>query len=243
MAAERQRSASASCSGKSSGFSYANAVLNFKNDENIQAGDNKCVKDDKFKPNETDKSNKENERDNENVNKNIEEDKTNVDLSDNTNVGVGDQDDDFINYSGSKRKKKIAKMKKKENDGTLCSAVNKSSPTRHDKVRPKRKEKVVLIFDSNETPPVNCDNVKYVAAPVPKVNPWTKNKNAASVLKGEVHSTASSVYNVKPSPPPSSCKYAIRFLILVNSSSSNSRDVKRSKCQVFCVRLNESSSW
>lgn len=199
MAAERLKNSTASCN-KNGGFSYANAVLNFKPDEKIESHNEKCLDDGKCKTSESDKSNKENEHSNENVNENIEEENKPNDPVDNTNGKVDDHDDDdFIAYSDFKRKKKMAKMKKKEISSQQTS-LNKNSSVRYEKVRPKRKDKLIPINDNNVvTPAVTCDNVKYVEAPVPKVNPWTKNKNAASVIKGSV---------VKPNHVSNSCKYS-----------------------------------
>lgn len=198
MAAERLKNTTASCN-KNSGFSYANAVLNFKPDEKIESHNEKCLDDGKCKTSESDKSNKENEHSNENVNENIEEENKPNDPLDNTNGKVDDHDDDFIAYSDFKRKKKMAKMKKKEISSQQTS-LNKNGSVRYEKVRPKRKDKLIPINDNNVTPAVTCDNVKYVEAPVPKVNPWTKNKNAASVIKGSV---------VKPNHVSNSCKYSL----------------------------------
>jgi hypothetical protein len=204
MAAERIKSVTASCSKTNNSFSYANAVLNFKNDDKTkpaapEKNSTSIIRADQASSDQVDKCNKENERGNENVNKNgkIAEDssKTEVDLSSTSvnNTEERDHGDDFIDYSGSKRKKKMAKMKKK--DITLQSFVTappsspKSIPYRPERMRPppKRRDKVIVPFSSDEVEvdTASCDTVTYVEAPVPKVNPWTINRNAASVLKGE----------------------------------------------------------
>ncbi len=200
MAAEKSSSSAASCS-KPGGFSYANAVLNFKNDA-------KSVEREEKRPNdaagtaEFDKCNKENERDVENVNGKAVAVEEKIEYMENANENTADQEDDFIDYSGSKRKKK----KKKEVAFQTASTVAKSvvAPSRFDRgfdrSRPRRRDRATSHYsepDSNAA----CDNVTYVEAPVPKVNPWTVNKNAASVIKGERNSTTAA-----DSQPTDACK-------------------------------------
>lgn len=193
MAAEKSKNTTASCS-KTSGFSYANAVLNFKNEcaVVIKTNEDKC-KEERKKADEIDKSNKENVHDNENVNKhNVEEEKSDVFLNNlnSNNNDQGETEDDFIDYSGSKRKKKNAKIKNKEISSKLTPIVSKNVPVRQERIRPKRKEKITSAYCENNDPVATCDNIKYIEAPVPKVNPWTVNRNAASVIKGETCTTS-----------------------------------------------------
>lgn len=210
MAAEKSKTTTASCSGgntKSNPFSYANAVSNCKNDShkaNSSSVDDKGKNEDDMrntcddKMGEEDKSNKENEGCNENISTNAA-DKDKVSDFPSLDGNTPEPDDDFIDYSNSKRKKKLLKTKKKEvafmpappASSSFSSTLAKNGPIRggghpYDRVRPKRKEKPLIPF-SDEIDELNyCDNIKYVEAPVPKVNPWTVNKNAASVIKGEL---------------------------------------------------------
>lgn len=213
MAAEKSKNVTASCSNntKTSSFSYANAVSNFKNDapkvnsntpgengKKDDAGRNSC----NDATADEDVCNKENEGCNENISTNAaDKEKLNDILT--VDGTAPEPDDDFIDYSNSKRKKKLLKTKKKEvafmpappaSSSLFSSTIGKSAPIRgnpHDRLRPKRKERPVIshseeITELND----NCDNIRYVEAPVPKVNPWTVNKNAASVIKGEMTRSA-----------------------------------------------------
>lgn len=192
MAAERIHNVSAS----SSTFSYANAVLNFKNDGKTKPAPEKnsiSNKADQAVVDQVDKCNKENERRNENVNSNAKiienENRGNVDLSSNSVNNTEEHDhDDFIDYNGSKRKKKIAKMKKKElASQSTTAAPSRSILCRPERIRPppKRRDKALTPFPNEDELNSVSSDIVYVAAPVPKVNPWVKNRNAASVIKGE----------------------------------------------------------
>lgn len=170
MATEVSKNGSASCS-KASAFSYANAVLNSKNKNTVE--DEKPIPMD-------DKSNKENENvniENINVQNTIEEKPSDIDLNNQT----GEPNDDFIDYNGSKKKKKIAKMKKK--DVIIKTNPNASrSPVKADRIREKKREKPVINGEESES---NACDIKYVEAPVPTVNPWTIKRSVATAVKGE----------------------------------------------------------
>lgn len=213
MAAQKSKNVTASCSNstKTNSFSYANAVSSFKNDapkvnsnttgengKNDDDGRNTC--DDATA--DKDLCNKENEGCNENISTNAADKEilNNFLAMDST---APEPDDDFIDYSHSKRKKKLLKTKKKEvafmpappASSSLSSTIGKSAPIRgnpHERIRPKRKERPVIPHN-DEITELNynsCDNIRYVEAPVPKVNPWTVNKNAASLIKGEMTRSA-----------------------------------------------------
>lgn len=233
MAADISKNTVASSSGKTatasgSGFSYANAVLNFKNrnvppPSSASAAAAACSAEpaekrikEKIEP-LNDKSNKENEHVKANVNvrnnaavaadNERSSDSINfIDNLDNESHG-GDREDGFIDYSGSKRKKKMAKMKKKEVAFTLQNASSgttstvggvvaaKSSPIRHDRIRDRRRSdrpslaSATYVDENESNNAVTCDNnVEYVEAPVPKVNPWTIKRNstvAATIRRSE----------------------------------------------------------
>lgn len=215
MAAQKSKNITASCSNstKTGPFSYANVVSNFKNDTikaNSNTVDENAKIDDDRKNTcndataDEDISNKENECCNENISSNVaDKEKSNDFLS--IDGTVPEPDDDFIDYSNSKRKKKLLKTKKKEvtfmpappvSSSSFSSTMGKNAPVRGhppEKIRPKRKERPVIPHsdDITELNYNSCD-IRYVEAPVPKVNPWTVNKNAASVIKGEMTRSATS---------------------------------------------------
>lgn len=187
MATEVSNEGSASCS-KTNPFSYANAVLNSKNKHNVANQDNKPVKEDeKVIPSGDDKSNKENEnvnKENVNIPNTIEEKPSDVKV-DSSNNEANERDDDFIDYNSSKRKKKMAKTKKKEVAfKPHATVLSRNSPVKHDRIRERRRDKQLVNGDENESNSVSCD-IKYVEAPVPKVNPWTIKRNTPSLVKGD----------------------------------------------------------
>ncbi|XP_065207495.1 la-related protein 1 isoform X2 [Planococcus citri] len=194
MAAEVSKNGAASCSKMNNVFSYANAVSNAAKSKTISNDQENTIKEEESKPAPIDdnNSNKENENVNkENVNSQntLEEKSSDIDLLNSNDQNV-DPEDDFIDYSGSKRKKKIAKSKKKEVAFKPNPIIlTRNSPIKQDKIRDRKREKPI-VFNDDKSDVINtmsCD-VKYVEAPVPKVNPWTIKRNANSVLKADTFS-------------------------------------------------------
>lgn len=186
MAAEVSKNCTASCSKMNNVFSYANAVSNASKPKS--SDQETTIKEDS-KPASIDDTN--NNKENENVNKeNVNIQNTLEEKPTANDVDLHDQnvepEDDFIDYNGSKRKKKIAKTKKKEVAFKPNPIIlTRNSPIKHDRIREKRREKPIVFDDRSEiNDTINCD-IKYVEAPVPKVNPWTIKRNAASVIKGD----------------------------------------------------------
>lgn len=70
-------------------------------------------------------------------------------------------------------------------------------------VQPNKVSEVNTSQDSQEESK-ECDKIKFVDAPLPKVNPWSMNRNAALVLKGKpsdpkvIHNTQSEKRVLQP---------------------------------------------
>lgn len=155
---------------KTAEVSYANVVLNNKNEcnkENIDADSNILSIENDEHPEDFEK---------------IPDSNT---LYDNLNQ----PDDDFIDYSGPKRKRKLAKLKKMQGSGqhSMNNTSRHHFSNKHERVKEKRYKMLpsnISVSASDDSEIVeSLEQVKFVEAPIPIVNPWIKNKNAASVIK------------------------------------------------------------
>ncbi|XP_023719871.1 la-related protein 1 isoform X3 [Cryptotermes secundus] len=173
MAAQVAQSSDGPQSRETVGVSYANAVLNFKNidsnKENINAVSHATPKEHSVKEAPT--------RSKTAVQKSVKHHALNVS---GPNSAHGNEDFPQIIPQGRSSRRLPEKMDenvnvssrpvnsscadKSEHDEQSCSLIENEGDSVSDKVPEKK---------------------KYVEAPLPKINPWTVNKNAASVIRGK----------------------------------------------------------
>jgi hypothetical protein len=160
------------------GVSYANAVLNFKNidsnKENINAASHATPKEHSAK--EAPARNKAT------VQKSVKQLEVNVSAP---NSAHGNEDFPQIILQGRSSRRFPEKMDTNVKVSSRLANNTCADKSEHD-------EQSCFIEDEGGNVSDKVPEKKYVEAPLPKINPWTVNKNAASVIRGKLPEAGSS---------------------------------------------------
>lgn len=187
------------------GVSYASAVLNFKNMDNNKENINASTVGTTPKESVTKETPVKNKTVNNPQQKTGRQPATYATAS---KPGASNEEFPQINTTVSKTSRKMgmstkgdqANVKKlSQNSSTICDSAD-SVCNSDISVQPS--PSVDLESESVDTDSVEevPEKKKFVEAPLPKINPWTKNKNAASVITGKPSDTPLPVASPAPVP-------------------------------------------
>lgn len=172
MAAQLAQSSDGPGNRQTVGVSYANAVLNFKNidsnKENINAASHATPKEHSVKEAPT--------RNKVTVQKSVKQHVVNISAP---NSAHGNEDFPQIIPQGRSSRKLPEKMDTNVKVSNRLVNSTCADNSEHGE------QSCSLIEDEGGNVSDKVPEKKYVEAPLPKINPWTVNKNAASVIRGK----------------------------------------------------------